>query len=147
MHAVEFLIDRFKEQIALAENPATALQENDVAGGSIEWLTSRLKEGMNHAKHIDILKGVESGPRRYGKYFAAALVSVEKLKEVFAKINATAGAAYLDGEQRERAMGKFKGTSKVIIDLCKEALGHLEHALAVVHEGEARDAKQAVLAK
>jgi hypothetical protein len=132
MLAVDFLIDRLNEQIELASK----LEENTEAGGSIEGMKERLKEGINLASEIDTLRSVEGGSRLYGKHFAAALKHVEELAPIFAKVRLVQGAAYADLATREKAMAQFKPTPDKIVSICKAAIGELEKARKIYDQGE-----------
>ena len=139
MYAVEALIERLEEQKALAPG----LQENPAAGGKVEQMCDRLREGMNSARHIPALKAVEAGHRRYGKFLANALAQVEKLTPILTKAEKVAGAAYADGLQRDKAMSQFKDTPKEVVRICDAAIGELRAALKVLDEGENKQTKLA----
>lgn len=137
MNSTDFLIERLQEQIKLAPS----LRENETDGGRVRQMLERLVEGINLAQHIDLLKGVESGPRRYRTAFAAAKAHVEKLLPIFEQVGAVQAASYSDGEQRQKAMSRHKDKPKEIEALCNAAIAELQKANAVLAEGEAREAK------
>ncbi len=139
MYAAEFLIERLKEQLALAP----ALQENTEPGGTVEHLVARLIEGENRYQYIEALKSVEGGGRKYGAHFSKAKAEVEKLGPIFAAINAARNGSYGDQLQYQKAMARFGDKAKEIESICQAAIRELEGALKLLDEGEGRVSKKA----
>jgi hypothetical protein len=145
-YAAEFLIERLTEQIELAPK----LEENPAPGGNfvprdagdmVQTVVDRVKEGMAQARHIPALRAVEAGHRRYCAAFEEALPHVNHLATLFGQLRNTKGANYADGEQRQKAMSRFKEKPKEIIASCEAAITALKKAIAVLDEGESRNAK------
>jgi len=139
-YAAEFLVARLNEQIEMAQR----LEMNLKPGGRIDQIIDKVKEGINLSGSIPVLRGVQGGSRRYVAHFSAALAKLEPLVSVFDEIASVKGAKYEDGEQRGKAMSRMKGKSDQIVSACKEAIGELNHALAVIEEGEKVEAKVGV---
>lgn len=135
MFAPEFLAERLNEQIKLAGSMA----ENGTPGGRCSEMIERLKEGQNRAHHIQMLRTVESGPRRYAKHFANAIPHIERMAEIFARVELVRNAGYDSNEQREKAMANLKSVPKEIEACCQAALKEVEAALKVMEEGEKRE--------
>jgi hypothetical protein len=138
----EFLIERLKEQIALAPE----LQENDVPGGTLDDMIGaegRLVLGINFAGHIPRLQAVEGGRRRYSACLQAAMNEVGKLRPIFAEIAPIRDAVFPTQDAKNKAMARLKDHEKKIVAICQTAIGHLERAQKVLDEGDMKQAKLA----
>lgn len=148
MYVVEVMIGHLKKQIELAPS----LTENTDPGANftpkyqgdmVETIVDKLKEGMNRAEHIPVLRGVESGFRRYSTAFQKCLPHAEAVAAIFAQVQNLRGQMYLSGEAREQALRPYQAKGAEIVTHCKAMLACMEEALNILNEGESKDAKAA----
>lgn len=131
-YAVEFIVQRLTEQL----DKAKTLEMNKKPGGSHESLLNKLKEGINLAGEIPVLKVLNGGSRRYAAYFQAAVDRLETLGPLWEEIAQVRGTQYESGEQREKAIARMAGKSEVIEAVCKDCIAELKKALALLEQGE-----------
>ncbi len=142
MDVPEFLIKRLQEQIDLAPS----LQENDVPGGTLDDMIGpegRLLQGINFSGHVERLKAVEAGRRRYSRHLEDAYKELLKLREIFKEIAPTRDAVFPNQEAKNKAMSRHKDHEKRIVAICQAAIGHLERAQKVLDEGDVKQARLA----
>ena len=152
MFAVESIIDRLEEQIKLAPQ----LVENGHPGGRFlddgtgvdeGTIFAWLANGIGRCNHIPQLAAVEAGPRRYRKCLEKARDTLLPLVAEFKRIAAVQGAPYTDGNQREKAMKQLSDVPGKIVSACKAAISDLEAGMAILEEGERKEAKLAGASK
>ena len=131
-YAVEFIIQRLTEQL----DKAKTLEMNKKPGGSHEALLNKLKEGINLAGEIPVLKVLNGGSRRYAAHFQAAVDRLETLGPLWEEIAQVRGSQYESGEQREKAVLRMGGKSEVIEAVCKDCIAELKKALSLLEQGE-----------